>query len=35
VTPREKEDDPSKRSFDKEKDMGLGGGLDMCRRRIC
>jgi hypothetical protein len=27
ATPKEKEDDPSKRSFDKEKDMGLGGRI--------
>jgi Protein of unknown function (DUF3752) len=27
AVPREKEDDPSKRGFDKEKDMGLGGRI--------
>jgi hypothetical protein len=27
TVPREKEDDPSKRGFDKEKDMGLGGRI--------
>ncbi|PSS08740.1 hypothetical protein M430DRAFT_37500 [Amorphotheca resinae ATCC 22711] len=32
-TPREKEDDPSKRAFDREKDMALGGRLGHGQRK--
>lgn len=31
--PREKEDDPSKRGFDKEKDMGLGGRIGYVQKK--
>jgi hypothetical protein len=33
AVPREKEDDPSKRSFDKEKDMGLGGRIGHVQKK--
>ena len=31
--PREKEDDPSARGFDKEKDMGLGRSINHTQRK--
>ncbi len=33
ATPREKEDDPSKRAFDKEKDMGMGVKIGHAQKR--
>ncbi len=33
AVPREKEDDPSKRGFDKEKDMGLGGRIGHVQKK--
>jgi hypothetical protein len=33
AVPREKEDDPSKRAFDKEKDMGLGGRIGHVQKK--
>lgn len=33
AVPREKEDDPSKRDFDKEKDMGLGGRIGHVQKK--
>jgi hypothetical protein len=33
AVPREKEDDPSKREFDKEKDMGLGGRIGHVQKK--
>ena len=33
VGPKEKEDDPSKRAFDREKDIGLGGKIGHKQKR--